>query len=314
MNDSELHELKTQVDLAAYCIAQGWTRDEDKSTKQVAFLRNESDKIVVKRGDCGYDLWAEVPGYDAKGSIIDFLLREGLSFGEVRGRLRELAGKPDFSSIKSEPKPAKPDDDGYRKKAAAVWNAAHWQVAPRYLLIRRIPPSTLADWRFKDCWRVDGKGNVIFPFWERAGSETWMCGYEYRNEELKKFGAGVKKGVWVSKNLRDCLRLAICESPIDCLSFHALHLDAVDQELPLGYCAFGGGIGNRQRETLRYLMQHVTERGGSIIAAVDNDQAGDEYFGLLSRLAPHVERILPVGSDWNDDLVWCQQEEGESWN
>ena len=311
MSDTELHELKAQVDLAAYCISQGWTRDDEKSTKQVAFLRRESDKIVVRRGDCGYDVWAEVPGYGTKGSIIDFLLREGLSFGQVRGRLRELAGKPSFLSIKSESKPALTDaDDGYRKKTAAVWNAARWEVAPRYLLTRQIPPSVLADWRFKNCWRVDGHGNVLFPFWDRGG----MCGYERRNDGLKKSGSGVKKSVWVSRNVRDCLRLIVCEGPIDCLSFHALHVDQTDALLPLGYAAFAGGLGVRQRETLDYLTRQCAERGGAVIIAVDNDAAGDEYARTLAELAPLAERIIPVGNDWADDLEFCIKEEGQPWS
>jgi hypothetical protein len=179
-----------------------------------------------------------------------------------------------------------------------------------YLITRRIPLSVLMDSRFSDCWRQDRDG-VAFPSWDQQG----LCGLEFRGEGVKRFLSGGIKGLWVSRNVKTCLRLVITESPIDALSSHALQMDATDAIWPLGYVGFGGGLGSLQRELLTGLFRQAAERGAEIIAATDNDPAGDRYAEILAELAGiAIERVCPYGKDFNEDLCWCVREEGQAWN
>jgi hypothetical protein len=310
----ELAQLKSDVSLVDYALGLGYERDPAKSTKSVTFLRRDDDKIIVRRGNCGYDIYAHVPDHDREqGSIIDFIQsREGLNLGEIRKRLRAWIGKPKPEghqnpsfSIKS--KTFSDTDEPDRQKVAAVWNAATWIPDHPYLLFRQIPRSTLNDSRFAGCWRQDRKGNAVFLHHDLQGP----CGYEMRNHDFKAMGERTNKGLWISRNIKTCLRLVITESPIDCLSFHALHSDATDALWPLGYASFGGGLGNRQKLLLGAFIGRSVDRGAEVIIGTDNDLAGDGYAETLSALSPvALERLLPVGKDWNDDLCWCAKENG----
>jgi DNA primase len=70
-----------------------------------------------------------------------------------------------------------------------------------------------------------------------------------------------------------------------------------------------------QRELLAGLLRQAAERGCEIVAATDNDPAGDRYAAELAELAVIViERVCPYGKDFNEDLCWCVREEGQAWN
>lgn len=78
------------------------------------------------------------------------------------------------------------------------------------------------------------------------------------------FAKGGRRGLWASRNVRDCLRLVVCAALIDALSHLALYLDAADALWPLGYVATGGSLGKRSRELLAYLFAQAAESGGAV--------------------------------------------------
>ena len=312
--DAELHTLKT-LSIETYALTLGYARDPVKSSSRVAVLRRDADKLLITRGQDGHWIYRNERSHADHGSIIDFVMHEqGVNLGEARKQLRAWANLPFHparTSVRmSEPSGLEqPEPD--RQKVAAVWNAAAWIPHHPYLLFRQIPRSTLNDSRFTDCWRIDKKGNAVLLHQDLQGP----CGYELRNQGFKAMGERTKKGLWLSANIKTCLRLVITESPIDALSFHALHVDATDALWPLGYAAYGGGLGTRQKPLLAALMRRCVDRWAEVIIGVDNDPAGDEYAETLQALSPvALERITPVGKDWNADLCWCVKEEGESWN
>lgn len=59
----------------------------------------------------------------------------------------------------------------------------------------------------------------------------------------KKFGKDVKKGLWLTPNIKTASAIIITESAIDALSHSRLYA-FVDS----AYCAMGGSIGSRQRD------------------------------------------------------------------
>jgi hypothetical protein len=253
------------------------------------------------------------------------MARMGCNLGEARKQLRAWANLPLPSCPNSIPLPAvsgsdKPGQTGNvracpataesdRAKVKRIWAVLGRVQGVSYLLTRNIPLSVLTDTRFADCWR-QGRDGVAFPSWDQQG----LCGLEFRGEGVKRFLSGGMKGLWVSRNIKACSRLVVCESAIDALSFHALHVDAADWEWPLGYVGFGGGLGSLQRELLAGLFRQAAERGCEIVAATDNDPAGDGYAETLAELAGiAIERVCPYGKDFNEDLCWCVREDG-SWN
>lgn len=310
--DAELSLLK-QIDLVAYAASLGYERDAKESTQQCAVLRCNTDKIMVKQ-DAGHWVYFSVRDDQDHGTIIDFAQKRlGGSLGEVRKALRAWSNLPfptaqnpvPASGHSGSEQPDKPDID--HQRILSGWNKSNWNAEPAYLLSRKIPCSVLSDPRFNDCWRVSSQGAVLFPHKDQSG----LCGLEIRGDQLKVFSKGGRKGLWISANIKTCLRLVITESPIDALSFHSLHVDATDAIWPLGYAAFGGGLGNRQKLLLGAFIGRSVDRGAEVLIGVDNDLPGDEYAETLSALSPvALERLLPVGKDWNADLVWCVRENG----
>jgi len=316
MIDNELSQLKA-LSLEAYAIGLGYIRDSEKSSARVSVLRRDSEKLLVTVGQDGHWIYRNERNHADHGSILDFVMNQhGVNLGEARKELRAWANFP-FHPAQESPKTAKyrsvptgTETGTDRNRIQAGWDKSAWNPEPDYLLSRSIPASTLNDPRFRDCWRMSRRGAVLFPHRDQSG----LCGLEIRGDNLKVFSKGGKKGLWISANIKSCKRLVITESPIDALSFHALHTDATDAIWALGYASFGGGMGNRQKSLLELLVRRMTHRGVEIIAGVDNDPAGDEYAETLAALAPlSIARILPVSDDFNADLQWCVREVG-TWN
>lgn len=322
--DAELQSLKT-LPLETYAVSLGFVRDSEKSTNRVAVLRRDADKLLVTQGNDGHWIYRNERNHDDHGSILDFVMRQqGVNLGEARKQLRAWANLPfhpapesvRMSELSDSDKtgqtghvPLCPDD---RQRLQSGWNKSTWNQEPDYLLSRLIPRSVLNDARFRDCWRISSKGAVLFPHRDLSG----LCGLEIRGDKLKVFSKGGKKGLWLSANIKAASRIVITESPIDALSFHALHVDATDAAWPLGYAAFGGGLGNRQKALLGALISRSVDRGAEIITATDNDLAGDEYAESLQLLSPvELKRITPIDKDFNADLAWCVREDGgEQWS
>jgi hypothetical protein len=286
-----------RLSLVAYAESVGFVRDRHRSTKTSVSLCRGADRVLVKvGGDC--DVYCTIGGHSDNGSIVDFAMRrEGMGYVEA---IRALAKNDEFL-LPIVQIPQSSDAPDYRKKAAAVW-AASSQVADHpYLLCRGIPATVLSDPRFADCWRAGSKGVVVFPHIDRGSPR--LCGYELRGDGVKGFGKGTRKGLWVSRNAGSASQVVIVEGSIDALSHAALYPGDA------GYAAFGGGLGRGQIDLLSGLLSKAADRGAQIIIAVDNDPAGDQYAATLSALsAVAIERIKPVGKDWNDDL------RGASWN
>ncbi len=309
-NLAELAQVKT-LDFVAYATELGYELDAKESSRVVKVLRNsDGGKLLVKLGRDNHWVYRNERDYQQHGSLVDFCIAEtGMSLNDARLHLLEW-GRVDTSSHPVLPKVVNPEsvrvsEEPDRPRMKAIWGAATWVPEHPYLLGRHIPSAVLNDGRFNRRWGLDKHGNCIFPSWDKQG----ICGLEFRGVAKKVFARGGKKGLWVSANVRDCLRLVITESPVDALSHYALYVDNADLLWPLGYACPGGSLGERSRELLASLMRQCAERGGEVLAATDNDPAGDEYAATLSALSPVVlSRILPLGKDWSEDLTQCSRE------
>ena len=301
MSDNELEHFKSNISLSQYAESTGWTLDRKKSSARVKVYRTGPDKMLVWTGQDGHDVYRNERDHSEHGSVIDFVMKQdGCSLGRARialriylGISREKASLPSRPSFKAREPASTASGDGYRKKTAAVWNAAKQETSPTYLLTRGLTSATLTTPRFMDTFRTDKRGNVVFPHADRHG----LTGYELRNVNFKAIGSGTHKALWYSKNIREAMQIALCESPIDCMSHFQLH------EGDLAYVSLSGEPSALQRDLLTGLLLKAADRGVKVYSAFDNDQGGEKYCEMMQNFSPEpLGRLKPVTKDWNSDI------------
>jgi len=170
--DIELDGFK-RLNLVDFAATMGYSVDHDESSKLSIVLRNGDDKVIVKVPEhTEHWVYFSVRDDADHGSIVDFIRnRTGANLGNVRKMIRGHARDNPSSLLSSVLKVIEPaqqgQGDGFRKKTLAVWAAARWNPEPAYLRGRGLLAATLGDPRFADTFRVDGKGNVLFPHFDR---------------------------------------------------------------------------------------------------------------------------------------------------
>lgn len=310
-DQDELSRFRRGIDLGAFVSSFGYELDKKDSNTRTKTYRRESDKIIVSKGKCGFDIFKDCRS-EAHGSVIDFAQMEtGEDLGRTRQRLRAWMGHgnpkdflPTCPSVQPPTDAPTDTDEPDRKKCSSVWNAATWNPEPAYLLSRGLTAESLADERFRDTFRVNPKGAVMFLHKDRIGP----TGYELRGikadgSKLKAFMADGKRGLWFSNNLREAKSVVICESAIDCLSHYQLY------GWDTAYVSIGGAISLKQKELLAGLFAKFTAKNGLMIVGTDNDAAGDNYFTTMETLTPtKLKRHCSVGNDWNADLTYVRNE------
>ena len=298
----ELDIFKTDINLADYAQANGYSIDKKKSSVNCLVLKHpEGDKILVgvNQSD-GHYFYSSVKDDRDSGSIIDFIQnRKNLNLGEVRKKLRPWINEPSnppYSPKQPTPKltPSTPD----RHKIITQFEGFQAIVTHPYLTRRGISQQTTNDPRFQGRIYTDSRNNVIFPHADSEG----VCGYELRNQEFKSFSKGGIKGLWASNGSKDDTTLVICESPLDCLSYHQLFPDETTR-----YFATGGTLSDKQKTLLKGVFEKFQGRGGHIMIATDKDEAGQELEKELRNIAPStakINRIVPrQHKDWNETLM-----------
>lgn len=303
MNRSEeLEQFKQQINLADYAQSQGYQLDRNKSSQKCLVLKdNQGDKILVglDQTDNHYFYYSVRDDRDA-GSIIDFVQRrKNLNLGEVRKELRPWINRSlSPTEPLNEPAPKPLSASQQRHKILAQFEQFTTIPTHPYLQGRGISPKTTTDSRFEGTIYADSRGNVIFPHRERQG----VCGYEIRSPQFKGFSNGGTKGLWVSRSFSKDNCLVICESPLDCLSYHQLFPNPHTR-----YFATSGTLSQKQKDLLRSAFEKLQAKGGEILVATDNDAAGEKIAQELASIAPKTSRInrsVPrPQKDWNEALV-----------
>ncbi|MGK7957473.1 MAG: DUF3991 domain-containing protein, partial [Crocosphaera sp.] len=298
----ELDKFKTDINLADYAQANGYSIDKKKSSVNCLVLKdNQWDKILVGLNQSdGHYFYSSVNNDRDSGSIIDFIQnRRNLNLGEVRKELRpwiNAPSNPPYSPKQATPKltPSSPD----RHKIITQFEGFQVIITHPYLTQRGISQQTSNDPRFQGRIYTDSRNNVIFPHADREG----VCGYEMRNHDFKSFSSGGTKGLWASNGSKDDTTLVICESPLDCLSYHQLFPDDTTR-----YFATGGTLSEKQKTLLKGVFEKFHNKGGHIMIATDKDEAGQGIEKELRNLAPstaQINRIVPRHhKDWNETLM-----------
>lgn len=259
----------------------------------------DGDKIVIARSESGDWIYFSIRDDRDNGTIIDFVQwRDGGSLGDVRKTLRSWGGSP----ARSVP----PEIAGFellpishdRAKVMMAWEqAAFRSAAVPYLISRGLGPELLALPRFSGSLRVDRRGNVLFPHYDKTG----LCGFEIKNAGFTGFAAGGTKGLWFSLCKPTDSQLVLTESAIDGLSHHVLNPDNFAR-----YMSTGGSLNPKQPALLRGAMEKMPS-GSVVILAFDADEGGERLAEEVRGLAPSsvkLRRALPPegAKDWNDAL------------
>lgn len=303
--DAELEAFKRDINLVEFAVSLGYQLDPHESSRNSAVLRNGADKIIVATDEDGHGIYFSVRDEQDNGTVIDFLQRrEGLSLGHVRKALRPWTS--------SSYRPGRPLPEGKRYKKPEPSSADRQHVLAEYLrmqpqpagghpylLSRFLTAQLLLDPRFERMIRIDGRGNAVFPHYDRKG----LTGYELKNRGFTGFAKHGEKGLWFSTNLAGAGVIVIVEAAIDALS-HA-QLFGGDA----AYLSIGGQPNPKQPILLEGALTKAHARGAAIVIGTDADQGGDNLAALVNELAPAGAKIgrdrPPEGprlKDWNDLL------------
>ena len=303
--EDELIRLRVSVNCATVLerLAAGWALDQAESTrKALKFRRGPGEIVIVNHDGRG---WFD-PLSEAKGDVFSLVqhLEPSLNFGQVRKRLRSVAGiAPAYPALQK-----LPNSTASAKSPAERW-AAHRPLrrgSPtwRYLVEARcLPDVVLRVAAGTDVVREGPYGSAWFAHRNQAGLLT---GIEMRGPNFRGFTTdGAKTLFRFAQGRGPFSRLAIFEAPIDALSmaaFEQLRGDTL-------YVATAGGIGPDTVTALVQLFGDLSAQPNAIVAiGTDNDAPGERHAKRLAALIEAAglpwERAKPPADakDWNQFL------------
>jgi hypothetical protein len=294
----ELDRFKSDINLTEYAASRGYRLDRRESSRNSIVLRHPAtdDKIVVARGESDRH-WIYFSVRDSRdhGTIIDFVQRrDRVDIAGVCRELRPWIGGHRVgvaSNLYRHEVVSRVID---RQRVAAAFRRARETSESRYLASRGIRPSTLRDSRFAGTFRVDERGNVLFPHRDREG----LAGFESKNHGWTAFSPGGVKALWTSRSLDADRRMVLVESAIDALSFHQVNPDPNTR-----YASTAGSMSAHQRSLLSEALK-VLPPGTDIVLAFDRDPGGEKLASEVRALsgAELTRACSPIGKDWNDCL------------
>ena len=311
--DEELERFK-RINLCEFAASRGYClirREAMRgggsrgSTASSLLLRHPvtDDKIVARLDRDGHWTYFSVRDDRDNGTIIDFVLRRGArTLAEARRELRAWAGETRSPALAPIVRARTVEVD--RITIREVFARATTAPSHPYLNSRGLRPETLASARFAGTWRVDGRGELLFPHFDGARPED-LCGFERKSATFSGFSAGGRKTVWMSNLRPGDDRLVITEAVIDAFSYH----QAQPSERAR-YLSTSGSIGERQARHVAAAIAALPPR--SLVAlATDNDDAGDKLAQKIATLGggARYERHRPAsGKDWNEWLQRCERD------
>jgi hypothetical protein len=273
---------------------RGYLRVFDTSFGKLAVTRFDSGRYLFKR-----------QGEEDGGSIIDYyMLTKGLPLRDAIQYTAALIEDPKPLTPKPSitPKPRiKPQEKAEHDLSFVqtyIKDYAYPISKSAYLSDRGLSDKTIGSERFEGrIYESKNKRNTIFPHYGKEG----VTGYEISNYGYKAFSSHGLKRLWCSRTKDDDDVLVITESAIDALSFYQLH-----GAMKARYVSTAGRPSDSQLALLKSAAEKISEKGGRIICAFDNDAGGYAIYNIIrSHIGQHVEREFPwiTGKDWNDIIM-----------
>ena len=324
---SELDAFK-RINLSLIASAYGYEIDRRKTTRHSVLMQSGGDKILIAQNGQHY-IYCSVHDSASSGTAIDFaqrVIEPGCSLGRVRQLLRPFlnggyvaelsykrAGR--FASV------IKPSETDLLAVAARYASFVPIAQPHPYLCGERGVPAELLEsvrlrGRIASCPR---RGSVIFPHWGEApkGGDRCLVGYEIKGPGVNLFSKGGRKGLWMSAGLPGDRVLAFAESGLDAVSYLA-----VRDESCVRVASLSGRMNPQQPELVVSAIRRM-EEGAQIVAAFDNDEAGDALTQQLAALVSESgrddlsfldDRPPERGADWNQVVMRSQASVVNSFN
>jgi hypothetical protein len=303
--EDELLRLRASVNCATILerFGTGWALDQAESTRRaLKFRRGPGEIVIVNHDGRG---WFD-PLSEAKGDIFNLVqhLEPALNFGQVRQRLRPLAGiapaYPALQKVSNASTVTKPPAERWAVRRRLNRGSPTWCYLRE---TRCLPENILAVAASADLVREGPYGSAWFAHRDHDGVLT---GIEMRGPDFRGFTAdGTKTLFRFAWGRGPFTRLAIFEAPIDALSMAASEGHRSDTL----YVATAGGMGPETIIALKHLFDVLSAEPSGIVAiGTDNDAPGDRHAQRLAALIeaanlPWERTRPPEGSkDWNKFL------------
>ena len=258
----------------------GYVRDERASTRASPVLRAPGrPKLVTRLCDNGHWVYFNTIDPDDNGTAIDFMLKRGLSFADIRARFgKPAAAARDFRSL---------------------WREATPEPAPEWLIGRGIRQRTLDIYR--PLIRCDRNGRVLFAHRNQCRAIT---GFEIGPPDgARRFATGGTRSLFAlcAGTAGDLEAIVLAEGAVNALSLAQIGQCPTRH----AFLSTAGSPSARQCSQIG-LAARILPNLKTVILAQDNDDAGERQAETLRQrvqLPPHVtfqRRRPPENADWND--------------
>jgi hypothetical protein len=315
MNDTipTFDEFRRRIPIMELALSHGYVLNRSKGVKWPVLQHPDGDRVIIVNPGSSANQGYFNPGDDRdRGTLVHFVMnRLGTVFPmdasltraqNVNRILCDWLRVP-YAQRLALRKEALPSSHGSKVTELHFSPTTLEPLSDTgYLLSRGILPATITDLSFQgrilSC-RGRRDGTVAFPYRETIDGP--VIGAEARGPSMKRHLPGTRKSssVWVSHPPLVTRRIIVCESAIDCLSYH--QLKGAEGDL---YISFGGSLTCGQLDCILKMHRCLGHwEGAKVIIAVDNDEAGEVYSVKLKRAFPDAELVRPsVGKDFNETL------------
>lgn len=292
----ELERFKREINLTEFAAAKGYRIDRRESSRGSVVMRlatNDDKIIIARRGE--HWTYFSVRDPADNGTVVDFVQhRTRSNLGEIRKELRAWTGaeRPAVPIEDYVPTLSSPERD--REAVRKLFDEARADTNSSYLNSRGIRPETLSSHRFRDTFRIDSRGNVLFPHFDREG----LSGFESKNYQWTAFSAGGTKALWSSRTGSEDNRLVLTESAIDAISYYQLRPNDRTR-----YASTAGSWNDHQPDLIQSTIAGMPSES-VVVLAFDADDGGDRLATAVEKIAgkARCHRDRPPSKDWNDVL------------
>ncbi|MFT9091321.1 MAG: DUF3991 and TOPRIM domain-containing protein [Gluconacetobacter sp.] len=295
-------DIRSQVRCAVVLENAGYALDKSGTTRRDAkYRRGKGETIIVRHeGRAWFD-----PGSDGRGDV--FALYQHLHRVDFRTAIEEVAALKGIEAKGTEyVETLKPADD---RSVGECWDGTR-PVRPgsrvwTYLTQVRCLPAALVRCAIRqDIVREGGYGAAWFAHHDDDGR---ICGVEMRGPETRLCKANTVKTLFRFTPVRGRApinRMVVTEAAIDALS--CALLDRKVDECRSVYVSTAGGMGVATCAAITAWLEEVRhDPAAELVAAVDDDEAGDRFASRLACLAVPLgvrcTRMVPGNGakDWN---------------
>ena len=291
--NDKIEQIKSMsvIDLAFFF---GYGINKKKDQKNWRALKKEDKNTIFVKSSHPLSFFSTG---NEKGSSVDFLLAQGLSWKEILNFSSPVNSSPVYHNKES------PEIKIENLNALCKAKIDKFKVNRRNTFLtynRKLTFATLENYQVRCNYKM-----AIFNHWMQInGEDKIISTLQYYfldcNKTKKTYLKGGKRGLGVlTPKIFDNKTIIVCESSVDALSYAELH------KTPKALLVFtGGSPGNSFFTEFCSLIRKIPNP--NVILALDNDVSGELYCKELKEKCEEAcvdfQIDTPKNKDWNDDL------------